>query len=451
MTQRRLTRKTLSLYALGSLGTGGFGTLPGLVLIYYLTDTLGVAAGVAGVALAVAKVWDVIIDPVIGGLSDRQLAKHGSRRRGMLIGAVTLPVFFALTFAVPAGTTPAVAAVWVVIAFLLAATAFSMFQVPFIALPAELTDDYDDRTRVLTWRVVVLTLAILLFGAGGPELRGLFPHDPHLGYLIMAIVAGVVIGFGFFASSFTAPVSPPATAIPRVNLGQYYRGAWRVLRESQPMRALLGAFTVQALATGLMLAGAQFVATWVLGREGIVTVLFVALVGPAVFVAPLWQQLSLRIGKERSFVYASLLFLAATAAMSVMVLAPGLWIIAPVAFAGAAYAGMQTLPMSMLADVIHHDTATRGEDRAGMFSGVWTASETMGMAFGATLLTVILSLTGYIERTAGQTVTQHEAAVTGIALSFSAVPAILLMLSLIVFRRYRLRRDDIERAAEEVT
>ena len=49
--------------------------------MYYLTDTLGVAAIVAGIVVTVAKIWDVIIDPVIGARSDRMLARSGSRRR----------------------------------------------------------------------------------------------------------------------------------------------------------------------------------------------------------------------------------------------------------------------------------------------------------------------------------------------------------------------------------
>ena len=75
---------TLVRYAAGSIGTGGFATLPGLVLVYFLTDTLGVAAIAAGLLVTVAKVWDVIIDPVIGARSDRSLARTGSRRRFML-------------------------------------------------------------------------------------------------------------------------------------------------------------------------------------------------------------------------------------------------------------------------------------------------------------------------------------------------------------------------------
>ena len=100
-TAQSVDRKTLATYAVGSLGTGGFATLPGLVLVYYLTDTLGIAALGAGLVVTLAKVWDVVIDPVIGSRSDHSLATSGSRRRFMVIGGVALPVFFALTFAVP--------------------------------------------------------------------------------------------------------------------------------------------------------------------------------------------------------------------------------------------------------------------------------------------------------------------------------------------------------------
>jgi GPH family glycoside/pentoside/hexuronide:cation symporter len=196
----RLSRGTISTYAVGSIGTGGFATLPVLVLTYYLTDNLGVAALMAGVIVTVAKVWDVIIDPVVGAMSDADLARHGSRRRLMVVGALALPLLFALTFAVPPALGPVVGAIWVLIAFLLTATAFSLFQVPYIALPAELTDRYDERTRLLTWRVVVLTFAILLFGAGGPLLRTA-TGDPTTGYLLMGIVSGVLIGLGMLVAT----------------------------------------------------------------------------------------------------------------------------------------------------------------------------------------------------------------------------------------------------------
>lgn len=442
--ERSLSRGVVSRYAIGSIGTGGFATLPGLVLVYYLTDTLGVAALVAGLVVGAAKVWDVVIDPWIGERSDRALIRTGTRRTWMVVGAVALPIGFVLTFAVPAGLAPAASAFWVFVAFLATATAFSIFQVPYIALPAELTDDYDTRTRLLTWRVVVLTIAILLFGAGGPEIRSAFA-DEHLGYLVMALAAGLVIGAGMFVATTTAARGVRALdAAPGASLRAGYAEGLAALRRSTPFRLLLTAFVLQGLATGLMLAGAQFVAVWVLGDARLVTVLFVALIAPAVLCAPLWGRLARRIGKERGFVLASVVFAAAAASLIGMLWAPGSWVYAPVALAGAAYAGMQSLPMAMLPDVISHDARLHGDGRAGSFGGVWTAGETAGMALGATLLTIALAVTGYVESTGAAVVGQPAAAIAGIVVSFSLLPAALVVLSLVPLGRYPLRKGDIE-------
>src|SRR5690606_36326601 len=124
--------------------------------------------------------------------------------------------------------------------------------------------------------------------------------------------------------------------------------------------------------------------------------------------------------------------------------APGGWIYASVGVVGAANAGLKALPLSMLPDVIAHDARRNGPGRGGSFSGVWTAGERTGLAFGTTLLAVILAATGYVESAAGVTVAQSSTAVVGIILAFSAVPALLMALSLIPLSRYPLRRVDID-------
>jgi GPH family glycoside/pentoside/hexuronide:cation symporter len=439
----RLPRRTVAGYAIGSLGTGGFGTLPGLVLVYYLTDTLGVAALAAGVLVTVAKIWDVGIDPVIGSLTDADLARTGSRRRIMVIGGAALPVLFALTFAVPAGFGPAAAGAWVLVAFLAAATAFSLFQVPYIALPAELASGYDERTRLLTWRVVVLTFAILLFGAGGPALRAA-ADDVRAGYLLMAVVAGLVLGAGMLLSTLVVPRGTPAGRARAAGIGAGYREGLAALRRSRPFRALLTAFALQGLATGMMLAGAQYAATWVLHSEDAVTFLFLALIAPALVCAPLWGRIARRIGKERAFRVATIVFAVAAASLVLLAVVPGDWVYLPVAVAGGAYAGLQSLPMAMLPDVISDDARRSGPGGAGSFGGVWTAGETTGMALGATALTLVLAATGYVERVAGESVVQSPTAVLGIILSFSLAPAAFVALSLLPISRYRLRREDID-------
>ena len=453
----RLPVRTVALYAIGSLGTGGYATLPGLVLTYFLTDNLGVAALAAGLIVTAAKIWDVIIDPLIGAASDRQYAKTGSRRGLMVVGALTLPVFFALTFAVPPAWGPLAGAVCVLLAFLATATSFSLFQVPYVALPAELTSGYDERTRLLGWRVVVLTASILLFGAGGPELRRA-TADPVTGYLLMGVVAGVVISIGMLIASRTADAAARSMAaadrpkaLAPVGLREQYAAGLRTLRRSQPFRALLGTFLLQALATGTMLAGAQYVATWVLRSEDAVTLVFLALVGPALVATPGWTIVARRLGKERAFAIASGVFLIAAASLVVAVWTPGAWMYGSIGVAGIAYAGLQSLPMAMLPDVISHDERHSGRGQAGTFTGVWTAGETIGFALGASAVSLTLAATGYVSSVAGATASQPDAAITGIVLAFSILPSFLMAASLLTLRRYRLRRADIDTRPEYAT
>src|SRR3954454_20283544 len=82
-------------YATGSLVTGAFGTVPGLLLLPYLTDTLGVTAGVAALLVLVPKGWDVLVNPLAGRISDRSRSRWGARRPFLLGGGLALAVLFA--------------------------------------------------------------------------------------------------------------------------------------------------------------------------------------------------------------------------------------------------------------------------------------------------------------------------------------------------------------------
>ncbi|MEZ0449660.1 MFS transporter [Cellulomonas sp. ICMP 17802] len=451
-TAVRLPRRTVAGYALGSVGTGGFGTLPGLVLAYYLTDTLGVAAGLASLVVTVPKLWDVVIDPFIGAASDVSAARHGSRRRFLLAGAVTIPLFFAAVFATPVALVGSAAATWVVVAFVAAATSFSVFQVPYIALPAEIAPDYQSRTRLLAPRIAVLAVAILAFGAGGPLVRDA-AGGGRAGYAVMGVVGGLVIGLGMLAAWAGAPrraavavaAEPPVGPRPE-RRGDALRLGVSALREIPAFRRLLSTFVLQALATGAMLAGAQYVATYTLGSEGAVTFLFVALVGPALLVMPLATRISRRVGKRAALVGATSLFAVAALSLLPMRWAPGGWVYVSVALAGVAYAGMQLYPLAMLPDVVAVDARERGEDRAGVLGGVWTAGETAGLALGPTLVLGMLAVTGFVSRTGDVTVTQPASALTGIAVAFSVLPAALAFLSLLPLARYPLSEAVVDAA-----
>lgn len=438
----RIPRRAVAGYAAGSVGTGGFGTLPGLVLAYYLTDTLAVPALLATVVVIVPKVWDVLIDPAVGALSDREVAARHTRTRLMVLGAVTLPIGFIGMFAAPTGLPPVVSGLWVLAFFLLATTSFSLFQVPYIALPADLTGDYAERTRLMAWRIAVLALAILLVGAGGPAVRDAAGGDAG-GYLAMGVVIAVLLVGGMLGTvwgvrrraSAIGPILPNnarRAVRPSPQNGEYRVGLV-ALREIPAYRVLLVAFVLQALATGVMLAAAQYVARYTLDDQGALTFLFAALVGPALLVMPLWTRYAARTGKRPAFAAASVLFVLACLALVGLAWAPGWWVYLPVALAGVGYAGMQLFPLAMLPDVI----SAAGRERGGAMSGLWTAGETAGLALGPAVVLVMLAVGGFRSSTGGQTLVQPDAAHLLIVLAFSLVPALLVGLSLIVLRSYR--------------
>lgn len=430
---RRIPAREVAGYSAGSVGTGGFGTLPGLVLAYYLTDTLAVPALMASLVVIVPKVWDVIIDPAIGAMSDAESARCNSRTRLMTIGALTLPIGFIGTFAVPDGWSPAAAAGWVLVFFVLATSSFSLFQVPYIALPADLTDGYRERTRLMTWRIATLTLTILLVGAGGPALRDA-AGGGRGGYLLMALVIAVLLLAGMLGAvwGLRRHRAIPVEATPPVSARDSYAAGLAVIRDEPAYRALLSVFVLQALAIGIMLGAAQYVATYVHGKQSALTFVFLALVGPALLVMPLWSRYAATHGKPASLRVASLGFLAATVALLGLLIAPGWWVYVVVAVAGVSYAGMQLFPLAMLPDVIN----AAGRGRGGTMSGVWTAGETAGLALGPSIVLIALAIGGFQSSVGGVAVDQPESARLAIVLAFSAVPAVLVVLSLIGLRRY---------------
>jgi len=433
MTQR-LARGDRLGYAVGSLGTGGFSTVPGLLLLYYLTDTLGVGAAAAGAIVLAPKIVDVVLNPVLGALSDRTALRRGSRSRWLLAGGVALPLAFAATFAAPSALTGAGAAAWVAVAFAGCVVAFAAFQVSYLVLPAEITDDPVERTDLMSWRIVALTLAILASGVGAPLLAKAGAGGRH-GYLVMGLVVGAVLGAAMLACWWTTRALP-AWSPPQLEATIAER--WAAIRENRAFAVLLAAFVLQALATGTMLAAIAYVTTHVLGNDGLTSVLFVAFIGPAVVVMPLWRSLARRAGKRAGFTLASAVFVLACVALAAAAVLPVALVLVAVGVAGVGYAGMQLFPLAMLPDTLAADGARSGRQRAGVFTGVWTAGETAGFALGPGLVGLVLGATGFVSSGRGAAVAQPGSARAGIVLVFAVLPGLLAAASLPLIRRYRL-------------
>lgn len=429
----RLSRPLKLGYGIGSLGTGIFTTVPGLLLLFFLTDVLGVTPFLAGAAVLIPKLWDVVIDPAIGSMSDRARSRLGNRRPFMLAGGLALPVFFFALFA-PPELAPGASALWVTVTFVLAATAFSLFQVPYIAMPTEATADRSERTRLVGYRMALLTVGILAGGGLAPLLVDLGGGGRD-GYRVMGAVIGLMAGAAMVACTFgvrSARLADPVDDSEPL---------WTQLRRAarnRPFTFLLSGYFVQTVAVNAMLAAAPFFALYILGDEALTSVLFVALVGPAALAIPVWARLSFRIGKLASFQIAVAGF-AVVAATMLTASQDRLWLVyLQAVLLGVFYGGTQLFPFSMLPDSIDTDTAETGVARAGSFTGLWTAGETTGAALGPFLFSAVLGITGFVESRGGVTVDQTAAALAGVRWGFAVLPAVILLASLAVVARYRL-------------
>ena len=226
----------------------------------------------------------------------------------------------------------------------------------------------------------------------------------------------------------------------------------RIIRSDRPFRLLLTTFVLQALATGAMLAGVDYVARWVIGTPLSATLLFVCFVAPALVVTPLWQRVGTARGKKPGYLVASLLLGGGALALVLLRSLPEGVVYACVAVVGVGYAGAQMFPLAMLADVASRTSEAR--TRVGLYTGVWTAGETLGLALGPATYAAVLALGGYVSST-GSTVPQSDSALTAIAIGFSLVPAALVALSFLSLRafppRYRDTGRQIHRPKERTT
>jgi glycoside/pentoside/hexuronide:cation symporter, GPH family len=334
-------------------------------------------------------------------------------------------------------------AAWVLVFFMAAASAYAFFQVPYVSMPAEITASYDERTRLMTWRVAILAFTIMLAGASAPAIRDAV--GGRVGYRVMGVAMAVVIVVGVLAAYAGTRHAPAGAAQPGAGT---LRDQLRIVAAARDFRLLLTTYVIQALATGCMLAGVDYLAGDVLGRDGATTVLFLCFVGPALVLTPLWAAVGRRVGKRTGY-FASSAVLAVGAVVAVTAQsAPASVVFAATALVGVGYAGCQVFPLAMLPDAAAVDARRTGSSRVGVYTGVWTAAETLGLALGPGLFAMVLAIGGYQSSTTGD-VAQSDSALTAITYGFSLLPGVLVVLSLLPLSRYTLDAREVG-AAEGV-
>jgi GPH family glycoside/pentoside/hexuronide:cation symporter len=428
-------------YGLGSFCSGTFSTVPGLLLLYYMTNSLGVPAVLAGLAVFLPKAWDLVVNPYVGRWSDRTVSRHGPRRPWLLAGAVLLPPAFVLTFA-GSPVRGTAAALYVGLCFLLAATAYALFEVPYKAMPAEMTDDYHEQSSLLTWRMGFLGLAILLSGGLAPALVNIEGGEPSFaGYRLMALVIGAVLLVAMAATFFgTAGTPRIERAVPEHST---VREQLAAARGNRPFMLLVALSSAQMLGVGIMLSGSPYFASYVVEDTGAVTTLFLGIIGPMLVLMPAWVRVSRKFDKRLSMMVATLLFMVGAMSLALTPVFGTLYAHGCVVIMGIGYAGVQLLQFSMLADTLIYDELRSGKRRAGMFTGLWTAVETVMMALGALVLGGVLAVAGFVSSEPDEPVTQPDSAINAIVFGGALAPALLMLIAIACTSKYDLTADRL--------
>lgn len=418
-------------YGLGAVGTGAYGTAPSLLLLFFMTDTLGIPATLAAVGLFAVKTWDIVNDPIMGTISDRTRSPWGRRRPYLLAGALLLGLTLSLLFAVPAFESMYARFAWVLGMFFLCSTTFTIFAVPYIAMPAEMTANYHERTTLMSFRMAFMSVGVLVAGGLAPLVRDA-AGGGRGGYAVMSVALGACCG-AFMLVSFFATRRVAFTERSDVSVG--VREQLSLVLANRPFVVLVMVFVAQMASVGSLVAMLPYFVSYILKQPGTVfTMGFVVLTVVSVLAMPGWVLLSRRIGKTHGYTLSLLLFAGMNAALLLLDdRTPLAAFYTLVAIMGIGFAGTQLFPFAMLPDTITHDTARSGLRREGVFSGAWAAAEGTGMALGGLIGGSVLDWYGFVESTTGGAV-QPASALQGIRIGFAVVPALLLIVGAAVLR-----------------
>ncbi|MDN3021385.1 MFS transporter [Streptomyces sp. S.PB5] len=432
MAEVRLPLRAIVPFAAGSIGMGIWVTVPGVFLLYFLTDVLAVPPSTAGLALLLPNVADIVTHPWVGRISDADLAGSGHRRRLMLAGCAVVLTFVAL-FAVPSDLRGTGAAVWVAVALVAGNLLYSCYQVSYLATPAGLGIGYHERTRLMGYRSVVIIVSVLLAGVTAPLVAG---DDPGVGdYTRTALLLGAVMLVALLVG--ISGVARLNRAAPGTSTGPGHRGGLLVALRDRQFRALTASYLTVAITMNLVLAGMPYFAEYELGRSALTSVLIAAFMAPAVLTTPLWVRVARRLGKQRSLLVAQAAFVAGASVLALGAAAGLPLLLAAVAVQGVAFAAMQLMPLSMVPDVVAA-AGPSGTASAGSYTGVWTAAEATGGALGPYAYSACLAVGGFVASGAGEHVTQSSSALAAVRYGFTLVPAVLMAIAVVLQRRYTL-------------
>ncbi len=428
---QKLKARTKWLYGIGDIGNATVNSAIQFFLMKFFTDAALVLPALAGNALLIGKIWDAINDPLFGWLTDRTKSRFGKRRVYMLFGAIPLGISIALLWSVPAGMSQVMTFIWIAGTFLLFDTLWTMTNVPYYALTSELTDDYDERSSLTVYRMVLAVPFYLVGAALTPMIVGFFAVE-RTGYAYIGIIYGALAALALLIAA--------AGIRERKNVIE-------AKGEENPLKSIKIAFKnnkfvylcVIYLVVNISFAFAKtlmayYVEYQLLMKDMISLVMGLMLVCVTISL-PIWKKIAEKWDKGPAYGIGMAM---GGVALLILFFLPHqqTWVIYPVVvLAGFGFGANWVFPWAMIADVADYDRVETKQYRSGIYYGVWGLATKISEALALAAVGWILTGFGYVANVA-----QTAQSLLGIRLFFSIVPAVCIFIALPFLLKYPITR-----------
>ena len=443
------------LYGVGEMPITVLMVLSGLFMLFFYNSVMGLPSALVGIGLASSLVVDALLDPYIGHISDRTSHPLGRRHIFMLPGALLMGPCFFLLFSPPRSLGQAGLFVWLLTCSIALRAASAVYRIPYLSLGAELSRDYDDRTGTMGLRTLfgllgalaAAALSFLIFfpaTADGSEPKLHYGGYPRLGLAFGALmtIAGLIGTLGTLGYRTSGAAND--------STGPRFFSGFRISMQNRYFRSIWFSTTVFFLAVVLNFSMAIQYFTWYaqISRSGILTLIQICFYAGALGGVVLWMSLAKRTEKRTLYIMAtiasaSLLFMATLLIGSGRPFGVGHPFPLMVGhFVGGIFASaVWVVPASMVADVTDTDELATGLRREGIYFGIMNFGEKIAAGGALLLAGGLLAVFRKLSHGAAYgTRGNPPAAIPYVGLLYGAVPAAILLLSLVLILPYRLNR-----------
>lgn len=413
-----------------------------LILVMYLkyaVDDLGASAAAIGTVFLVAKLWDAVSDPLVGNLSDRTTHPLGRRRLWLFLSAPLLCVFGIMVWVPPGGLEGGWLIAWITVAVLGFYTAYTAFEVPHMALGAELTIHRQQRNLVFGVRQITRTLGMFAAGTGGVYLV-------QQGAPMAALMA---YGIGVVTLLFVIGGTAMVPAEHEDFMGRGGDNPLRAVRDvlsNRHARLLLFVFFIESIGSGGIGVLAPFVIEYVVKMKEMVPVLLGAYMVSALAAVPCWIWLGRHFEKRHLWLFA--MVQGGVGYGLIFWVGEGGWLLLAVSsvLAGSAGACGSTLGQALKAEVIDFDEYRTGERKAGAYFAGWSFVSKLAGGIMIGVVGFSLEWSGYVENAAEQTRLTRDTMI----FLMGGVPMIGYAIGALAFTRFGLSEQEHSRIRAEL-